>query len=525
MKKNITKKSHNFDKWLIAEIIGFILIGVILAASWYRFQLNPDGVSYISIAEKYANFDFRHAVNGYWGPLFSILLVPFLWAGVDPIIASKLLNVLLGAGIMYIFYYLLTTELKLDQQRARLFVLGLFPTLLVWIMPGPITPDVLMVFMLLLEIVVLCKALRHPSNANLALLGLMGFGLYLTKYFGLYLFIAQLTTVLLLRAVNQKRLYPNVIAWLKAMSVFVLMVLPVVVVLSLKYNHVTVSTTGSYNQGILAPQNAGIPIHPVVATGPFTPPNDTAYSAWEDPSNLPVPHWSPLSSLSDFKYFASLVYSNTKLARDIVVSFGALVVVGFILLLVYLITSFRSLNSEPLIICLALSSLFLIGGFLSLTTEARYIWAVVPFALLAVARFCLDYKIVKRTFYLTGGLLLAFSFWISGQALYDSRNVGIGVYEEAKQISRFVPEDSKVNSDTFSSIFTCMFADLRCYGLIAPSGNLEKDNELYSGLKKSGVSYYIDYGTAKSPATVEFLKKHATKVESISPTTTIYKYR
>ncbi|MGZ6005600.1 MAG: hypothetical protein ACXWLH_05655, partial [Candidatus Saccharimonadales bacterium] len=253
-KKNITKKSHKVGtKWLYILLCLFVGIGILLAATWYRYQINPDGTSYISIAEKYAHFDIRHAVNGYWGPLYSILMVPFLWMHIEPIIAAKVVSLLAGAGVLYCLYYILRNETNTGEKLGLLVVLGLAPTLLVWIMPGPITPDVLMVLSLLIEIVLLLRYLRIPTPQNTALLAAGGLLLYVTKYVGFYFFVCQVTLVLALRTLINKDFRNATISWAKLMIVFAAFTLPVLLTLSLKYHHLTISTAGGYNHGILAP--------------------------------------------------------------------------------------------------------------------------------------------------------------------------------------------------------------------------------------------------------------------------------
>lgn len=164
-KKNTTKKNllKISGLWLPLELLLFLIIGVLLATSWYKYQINPDGTSYISIAYKYSHFQLRSAINGYWGPLYSILIAPLLWFNIQPVIAAKIVGVLAGVAVLYLVYYLLTRELGLQKKIANLFLLGLAPSLLVWIMPGPVTPDVLMVASLLLEVILLLKLLKKSN--------------------------------------------------------------------------------------------------------------------------------------------------------------------------------------------------------------------------------------------------------------------------------------------------------------------------------------------------------------------------
>ena len=72
------------------------MLGALLLPG-YRYQLNPDGVSYIAIAHHYADGYWSEAVNGYWGPLYSWLLTPLVAAGLDGLLAAKAVNLALGA--------------------------------------------------------------------------------------------------------------------------------------------------------------------------------------------------------------------------------------------------------------------------------------------------------------------------------------------------------------------------------------------------------------------------------------------
>ena len=66
--------------WLV--LIGLVYAAALIAMLPYcRYQINPDGMSYMRIAQYWAVGDVRHAVNGYWSPLLSWCLVPFVWSG------------------------------------------------------------------------------------------------------------------------------------------------------------------------------------------------------------------------------------------------------------------------------------------------------------------------------------------------------------------------------------------------------------------------------------------------------------
>ncbi len=80
---------------ILGVVLAYLVIGVVLLPL-YRYQLNPDGVSYLSIAGHYLQGDWSETVNGLWSPMYSWLLVPLLAAGVEPLLAAHVLNLLAG---------------------------------------------------------------------------------------------------------------------------------------------------------------------------------------------------------------------------------------------------------------------------------------------------------------------------------------------------------------------------------------------------------------------------------------------
>ena len=77
-KINILKRNRTL---LISAIVIYCAAGFALLP-FFRYQINPDGISYISIAQKYLIGDIDNAINGHFSPLFSWLLVPFLFLSV-----------------------------------------------------------------------------------------------------------------------------------------------------------------------------------------------------------------------------------------------------------------------------------------------------------------------------------------------------------------------------------------------------------------------------------------------------------
>ena len=81
----------------------FLLIYLILGVqllNHYQYSIGVDGISYVNISKLYLFGDFNNAINGYWSPLFSWMLVPFLKIfGSTPdnaVYASKVLSLFIG---------------------------------------------------------------------------------------------------------------------------------------------------------------------------------------------------------------------------------------------------------------------------------------------------------------------------------------------------------------------------------------------------------------------------------------------
>jgi hypothetical protein len=399
--------------------------------------------------------------------------------------------------------------------------------MLIWILPGPLTPDVLMVLSVLIEIVVLLRALRNPNTRNIVYLALAGLLVYLTKYVGIYLFGAQLAVVFAAKGFFEKEYRTNIRMFGRIVGLFLLFCLPVILTLSVKYHHPTLSTAGKYNQGVLAPEYKGYPHHPLVYSGPITPPNTTAYSAWEDPSNLPVPSWSALQSPANLRYFiSSLVYYNLNVARDAILSFGAVTAIGLVLLIAYAVLALKKPDYLPVV--LGATALLTIAAYLPLTTEPRYLWILTPLSLLAVAIFCRDFLFVRKRphalVYVSGVIFILLNIWGVAQGLASNRFAGLDIYNTSKDIARVIPPQSRVTSDTFAAVHVCLHNDLRCYGLITPTGKPEEDQKLYEHLRQENITYYIDFGTSTTE-TKHFLEQYALPGTAISPNVTVYQYR
>ena len=104
-------------------------------------QMNTDAIAYMRVAEYWSSGNLGFAVNGYWGPMLSWLMVPFLWLGVEPFLAGKLAMLISSAIFFHGSLFLVrSVGLRLADELVVAWVLAL--TIPGW-MSSNVTPDLL----------------------------------------------------------------------------------------------------------------------------------------------------------------------------------------------------------------------------------------------------------------------------------------------------------------------------------------------------------------------------------------------
>src|SRR5437773_4238789 len=76
--------------WRASLVAAFLVQIVLLVKSVWMFheRINPDGLAYMRIAEYYLSGQTALMISGYWGPLLSWLIVPWLLVFDDPLLAA-----------------------------------------------------------------------------------------------------------------------------------------------------------------------------------------------------------------------------------------------------------------------------------------------------------------------------------------------------------------------------------------------------------------------------------------------------
>ncbi len=479
------------NKTIILIVLLVAVIGNIAATHWYQYQLNPDAISYFTIAQKYASGDFWHAINSYWGPLLSWLLVPAVWLNINLVVAAKVIS------IFAVIITMLTAYIFLRRQAVGIAVANIVAVLIaVLILPivlGLNSGDFLMALAVVLFAISSISLVQSNRPVHAIATGATGAMMYYSKGIGFYLFLAVIFLCWLVIDTHSKK--ESLRKYLIAIGAFLVLTLPFIIVASIKYNHPTVNSSGPYNLYLNSPLSDGT-FHPWIKYGPNPPPNNSAISAWEDPAYLipiiPGNDWSPLNSKSDIlNYFSRIFGPNLIKIREMVNHFGVAVIFGCLLMVV---GSFgkrdRQVYQIFFFICL-----LLVAAYSIITVEPRFLLGPATLAIMAAGLWIGEIQKVKlfsRLQVLMAALIICgISILGASQPIIESRGAGKLHYKQAQSLKNIIPPRANVISNRLDTIDTCYWLGLRCYGVfIVP----EVDSQAYhSRLKELEVNYLIIY--------------------------------
>jgi len=244
--------------------VSVVVFGVIQAWHW-RYSMNPDGVSYLDIAQAYARGDWQGAVNAYWSPLYSWLLVPVvLIAYAAPYWESLLVHLLnfaayLGAWAALEHLVGVTTEYQDRELRAmddavrpvfprrtfHIVAYGLFVTATAnWITIELVTPDLCVAILIFLCAALLLRLQMGTHSRRVPALLRLTLGLaYLAKA---AMLVVAVVVLLLVAVSNARRRRPSTYTAI-CLATFAALVLPFIAAISYQKGRLTAGDAGKLN--------------------------------------------------------------------------------------------------------------------------------------------------------------------------------------------------------------------------------------------------------------------------------------
>ncbi len=508
------------DRYFLGALGVYLLAGILLIGQ-FRFQINPDALSYISIAQHYRDGLWRDAVNAYWSPLYSWLLVPLLNFKFDPLLAAKALNVAIGFGVLA-GSWRLSAAVGLSTGFRRIFVFALVPIVLQWAF-SVISPDLLTIALLLPFLTRVLEPGLADQPGRCAMAGLFAGLAYLAKTFALPFALAAFSLCLVWQTLAAYRrvrtAWPGAACFLGALAT---LTVPWVAVLSNVYQRVTLGTAGRFNFALIGPHSFW---YPMLTLGLFPPPNEHALSSWEDPSFLPQRLWSPFSSSGNFAFWLEKIVSNCGDFCEMLNGFSilSLVVIGAAL---YLVVQRMRRNRQAFHPALGLLCLLFVfaGGYLLVFLEERYIWlcaiGVLLTGFLAIDLGCGPGSSGKRMGPVLA-LLLTLSFVFTPvRWMHDHREID----REYRDAAFALPgmRGSHFASNDMTALYYAYYKDAKFYGLpqgdpgrIAQQfGKYQIDRYLLIGPNENPPPF-VDEGDRLDPGTIANLRVYRVRRNGI----------
>ncbi|MBI4681635.1 MAG: hypothetical protein HY757_00795 [Nitrospirae bacterium] len=376
MSDNIRKYSSSS----ITLIIALIIYSTLIVTTYHYERLTGDATLYLSIAEKYLRGDFGNAVNGYWGPFLSWLLVPFLYLGLSHLFAINALNLIFGL-LTIVGVWRLSYRFEISENIRIVILLSLVPILLFISLIQPM--DYLLLCVLVYYLNIIFREDYPEKLVNAVSCGVLGAFAYFSKPFGLPFFIAHFSLINAchyLRSTakeHRKNVLRNALA---GFVMFSLLSGIWIALISNKYGRLTFSNMGRGVFASLGPESEHGTLEkgdPIFFEGYFEPPNETAFVIYEDPSYARKKTWSPLESRSALQHFMENLTENIFEGIRIYESYSRLsiaIVIIYILLIFY--QPFHKLFLHRDLLYPLLTILLYTGGYSPFHFEARYLWIV-----------------------------------------------------------------------------------------------------------------------------------------------------
>jgi 4-amino-4-deoxy-L-arabinose transferase-like glycosyltransferase len=498
-------------RWLEGKraVWGAVLVYAALGLAvlpFCRYKANPDGYCYISIARYYLEGDFGKAINGYWGPLYSWLMVPLLGLGVENLLAARLVLFLAGAGI-FPATYLLGKGLGLGPRTLIWTLAALELPVLGWAASW-LTPDLILSVLILFYLALVIRpSTAHPWRTSIGC-GLLGGVAFWAKGYAMPFFLAHyaITMVLLDAPSGSPPLRWRAGRILVGGVVFLALALPWGAALSRKYHKPTMGETGRYNLSIFGRGPRGSKGHPMHWQGYLTPSHEKALSAWEDPCLFTVPRWSPFQSVRDFLSLAKHSLGTGWWAVKLLFDFWILALPVLILSVADVLRRPRGRPREVAVVVLAFG--LWVGGYCMFLVETRYlIPGLVVLALLG-ARLMERWDISKtrpvasKAIWVAAAVALA---WSPLRDLYRERNEGHWEFQQANSLRNVVPAGSRLASDTkwHASLSLAYHLGAHYYGEAAPNWT---SKEIGDSLDGHRVDVFFLWEKADGDAPPSFLR-------------------
>lgn len=402
----MTARFIDKPKGQLLILLGFyalILVFLQVFMGWY--QNFSDATHYLWLADKYAEVDWKNAINTYWGPMISWLLVLLKPIINEPFVRFRILQILLGALTIVLVNKILNKKLGLGGKHY-LYTLAFVPAIAsyVWFY---LTPDLLLLCGVLLFIHILINY-DASSKYGFIKLALMGSVLFFIKSMGLYLFILTIAGKFVFER-NQWN-WMSLFAHIKIGLLTLIFVAPWIYLISQKHGSFTLGTGAEHNYKMNSPLitpdiygELGNPHH----NGKLVEPKPAdSFDSWMEPMQEPYLSWEGYSGAEIRSVYTQIIIKNLKSVRsmyfglDIGTLFVLLLIAGFI---VWRKQSIQFIKDEKVLFFILACNIVLYLPFFFMD---RYTWPGVMALFLLFVLLTYKFELQNKTWFITLSCLL-----------------------------------------------------------------------------------------------------------------------
>lgn len=485
MRRAVTDKMLKTHPLILAFV--FILSALILLP-FYKYQVNPDGISLINISTKILKGDISSAVNGYWSMLAPILLIPFMFFIKNPLIAFKVFSISLGFITVFAFSSLISVYIKNLKRRALLLLFSL-PAIAYFTFSVTSSDFLFALTLIIYFTIVSSEGVLEKKNSFLKI-AFSGFIIYAAKGYGFMFFTAHFALISIIEffgnndSLRRKILVKNVFM---TYALFFLLSLTLVIPISIKYGKITFSTSGYFNYAAMSPDSRFV-------REPFEhalPPSDSlSLSHWDDPSETYRTTWSPFDSKEAFIHQAKLVKKNVPWFADLANSFSyaSILIIASALFIVF--AAFFKKRFERKLSYLLFTYILYAGGYILIVLEQRYFWFL-AFIIYITGYLTAEKIIKKKSILIIIMIILGFSFVVMPlKNLKDDIYANRSDYMLYKGISENFSIDGSIASNINRGKMTILafYFNEKYYGAF---GENLQSAELSKELFYNDVKYYF----------------------------------
>jgi hypothetical protein len=346
----------------------------ILVYPLQKYFIDADGISYISIAQKYAAGNFKDGINGFWSPMISWIIAVLLFIIPNKIIAAKVAGVLIGASVL--FSIKLFAEHFSFKKNSKILIYCIAVPLLICYCYYEVPVD----FTLILFLLPYLYFVFHPSFFEQIkypiLAGVMGCLSYFAKQYAFPFFMLHFFILIGFRLINEKKLKSKFHFLIIGYVAFLITAAPWIFLISNKYQSgIIYGTTGKINFS-QALNNEVRNIND--RQGYFLKnPNPTAIDYTEDVFFIQGKYVSMMDSKETLNNEIALIKKSISDFFHQIIEMNLLI--PFFILLAILILIRKKLLDDKLkkIISFSLITIFIYpSGYLLIHAEARFFWII-----------------------------------------------------------------------------------------------------------------------------------------------------